>query len=306
MRSEIETLLMQSGVSGEEGPVLNWIRKQLPELVSARQDAMGNLIVHRPGRGKNLLAVTPVDTAGLIVTHFDGEKARVGMMGPLAPWMYAGRIVCLSGGGQALVLADKTDGAPEADSLWLKGLDGAALTVGQTAVLRPEVQEGNDWIGAENLSTRIGPWLLLEFLRNCQKDWDLFCVFAAQGQLGGRGAETAAFSMQPEEVLLLGTCPASPETAAGQGPVVPAMDKTAVYAPSLRARLERAAAAEKIPVQKAVLLKQARGGGGLCKAAAGVPVGCLLVPVEQGGAMELAQKSDLLACRDVLLALEEQ
>ena len=72
MLEQLKTLCALNGVSGDEGAVRDYIRREAePYADSIRTDAMGNLIVHKKGKkrtGNKLLLAAHMDEVGVIVT----------------------------------------------------------------------------------------------------------------------------------------------------------------------------------------------------------------------------------------------
>ena len=70
MLGRLEALSNLNGVSGDEGRVRAYIRSELTPLgLDTRVDAMGNLIVHKPGNGPRVMCCAHMDEVGMIVTR---------------------------------------------------------------------------------------------------------------------------------------------------------------------------------------------------------------------------------------------
>ena len=75
------------GPSGDESDVAAAIeRLAAPYADECFRDALGNLIVHKRGRGPKVLFAAHMDSIGFIVTHIDGDGfLRFGRLGGLTP-----------------------------------------------------------------------------------------------------------------------------------------------------------------------------------------------------------------------------
>lgn len=304
MLANWKDLMFFPGVAGREQTFALWLAAECSRFGQASRDALGNVILHRPGTGKKIMLTTSMDTAGLLVTYVKPEeRIRVQILGQLPAWMYVGRLVLLPG-GQALVRSDRLGQDVKAEELYLEPL-GCRITVGDTAFLLPHPVQSEDGLYSAHLSERLGCACLLQLLETEPAGCDLYCVFTVQGQLGNRGASAAAFSVSPDLIISVEPCRCYRDYRPGDGPAVMVMDNDTLYSPEAIRLLERAA--EKAGVAISRQTDGAQGAGGtLQKGSGGVPVGCLAYCVaDMQSAVEHANLRDVEQCTAVLRALVE-
>ena len=308
MKSELKQLIGLPGVSGTEGPVLDWLQEKLESVGEVCRDAMGNLLVHRKGSGKKLMLTTPVDLPGLMVTQLeDGGTARVGTLGPLEPWMYVGRTVTMSEGSQAVVRSHGSGSNCRAEDLYLDLSDGP-VAIGETASFSPAWHETAESIGASYLSARGGCAILLRLLQNLKAgSWDLYVVFTVQGQLGNRGIGPASYGVQPDMAIAVEGCKEEGAIQSGKGPVVALLDRRAIYSKSVTDKIRQAAAAKNLTIQLSAGQREAVGGGGSLPIGGGIPTGSLRFAVKDWHSpLEVASIRDMEACTTLLQAILEE
>jgi endoglucanase len=134
---------------------------------------------------------------------------------------------------------------------------------------------------------RAGCAALVELTRGEPFDFDLYAVFTVQEEVGLRGAQVAAYTIEPDAAFVLDCTPAndmpkkqdvSPNTILGQGPAIYIMGGRTFSDRRLVALLMRAGDEDGIPYQ----IRQPGGGstdaGSIQLARGGVPVVSVSVP----------------------------
>ena len=232
MKSLIQKLVETPGPSGYESQVRDLVRAEIEPLVDElRVDQMGNLIA-RKGRkvagGSKVMLAAHLDEVGVVVTHIDEQGfARFLPVGELDPLTCLGSRVRFLNGVTGVIgaerLADEKK-APDFGQLFIDlGYSSRAecpLRVGDAAVfVQPFIELGERLVG-KALDDRIGVALLVEVLRQMQTQkiqsaHELYFVFSVQEQAGGRGAISAAFSVDPDLGLAIDATPCG-DTPAGQ------------------------------------------------------------------------------------------
>ena len=83
----IQTLVSAHGPSGDEGHIRTTIAElATPYSSEIATDTIGNLIIHKPGRGPKLMLCAHMDSIGFIVTHIEKDGfLRVGKLGGISP-----------------------------------------------------------------------------------------------------------------------------------------------------------------------------------------------------------------------------
>ncbi len=251
------------------------------------RDTMGNLCVHKPGKGERVMLAAHMDSIGFIATYID-EKGfvRVGNLGGirLVPALY--QRVVFSNGVVGVVCADAGVDAKdlEMDKLYIDTM-GQTVRPGDTATFVGEMTQSGDCIVSPYHDDRIGCAILLKLLEELKEtDVDLFCVFTAQEEVGCRGAGPAAYAIMPDYAIAIdvtgtGDIPGDGKSPVklGGGPVIKIMDRAAIGHPDVIARMEKAAEKAGISCQRLVATAGGTDTGAMAASRGGVPAACLSI-----------------------------
>lgn len=308
-----------SGVSSREEAVRALIRAlAAPWAHEVREDPMGSLIVHKKGRkpGKSLLLSAFMDECGVMVSDFTEQGfLRFQTVGAVDRRSLIGKRVLLGErevpgviGMKPVHLStpEERKSVPKTKDLYID--IGARSGDEARALLEPgdvghfpgpcgPFGEGL-WRGG-GLESRIPCAVLLKLLRE-EPGADCTFVFAAQAQVGNRGALAAASRTRPDAALCLCGTPAADlwdvpeqrrETRLGGGVVLPVSDSGALFDRGLFERLRALAQEAHIPWQvQAAAPGRSDARAWVC---AGVPTAGLALPVRYCHApLELAACSD--------------
>ncbi len=261
-----------------------------------------------------------MDAIGIVVTHIDDNGfarfAQVGglMLGDLIDC----RVRFQNGTRGVISFEEKTPYKQLGfDNLFLD--IGAAdreqaeehIRVGDFAVFdgTPFVQ--GDIVSGHNLVTRFGCIALIgEMATQKQTDYDLYVAFTAQEEVGLRGAQTAAFAIQPDYAIVVdvtdtGDMPERRYPMAvklGAGPAVKVMDRSVICDNDVKDALYRAAERASIPVQREIMEFGGTDTGVIQRTAGGVKVGAVSIPTryihspsEMANGNDIRQAAALLA-----------
>jgi tetrahedral aminopeptidase len=310
-------LLSAYGPSGRESGIRAALRRGARGLGTMREDATGNLILHRTGKGPRLLLAAPMDAPGVIVTRVDGTgQGRIAILGSRAPVELIGATALFQDGRRAVIGYERPKGSKdgteiEADQLFLEtGLSGKEagrlLPVGSVAALedRP-VRLGDLWCAA-NLDNRASCATVLSALRSVRAPrYDLHVVWSAQSDLGARGAATGAFGVDPELAIVVDVAHVDSRSggmAIGQGPALGLKEDGYVAHPEALALLKRAASAARIRTQWLIRDWEGSDARAIRAARFGVPTALVAIPARRSGgppsivhARDLAQTAALIA-----------
>ena len=115
---------------------------------------------------------------------------------------------------------------------------------------------------------------------------DVYFVFTTQEEVGVRGARTAAFGVDPDVGIAVDVTAAADtpnavkmEMALGRGPCIKIKDAGAISDPRVVQWMIRTAEKNKLPYQREVLLFGGTDAQAIQLARAGVPAGCISIPV---------------------------
>ncbi|MGM9676247.1 MAG: M42 family metallopeptidase [Butyricicoccus sp.] len=292
------------GPSGREQDIVETLTELTADTVhdigdwEHHTDAMNNLIYHRPGTGKTVLLAAHMDSIGIVVTHIDKDGfARFAQVGGLMIGDLIDRRVRFRNGTRGVIsFEEKTPYAKLGfDNLFLD--IGAAnqeqaeqsIQVGDFAVFDGEPFQQGDILCGPYLDNRIGCLTLIGVMAELAKkeyDTDLYVAFTAQEEVGLRGAQTAAFAIQPDYAIAVdvtdtGDMPERKYPMAvklGAGPAVKIMDRSVICDQAVKQALYAAAEQENIPVQREIMEFGGTDTGVIQRAAGGVRAGAVSIP----------------------------
>jgi tetrahedral aminopeptidase len=314
MIERLRTLSEAPGVSGDETAVRRALRPMLADYVDElRVDAMGNLIARRSGTGASgrgpdsplrVMIAAHMDEVGLMVTGHTGEGAlRVETVGGIPSRVLPGLTVSVGKDAVPGVIgiqaihrtnrnANKT--APAISKLAVdigatnKEEAERVAPVGTSIVFATRFTRMGHSCKGKAFDDRVGCAALIELLRGEPFPFELYGVFTVQEEVGLRGAQVAAYAIEPDVGIALegtladdlpkGELDVSPITELGKGPAITVMDRSYSTPPYLLSHFIRTAETEGLPHQ----IKQPGIGGtdagGIHRTRAGVPSITVAVP----------------------------
>lgn len=301
MKKLLQQLTETFGPSGYEDKVRALVRAEVePYADEIRTDALGNLIVRKkPSRQtkdtKRIMIAAHMDEIGLIVSHVD-EKGFVHFSpigGVFGRYMLGGRVRFLNGvhGVIGYDRIEKVNELPPLDHIFIDvgatSKKDCPVKVGDVAAFdRPFIEMGSRWV-AKAMDDRVGVLIAIETLRALKSTpHDIYFVFTTQEEVGGRGASTSAYGIDPDLGIAIDVTPAGDtpnalkmEMALGKGPCIKIKDHQMIADPRVVAWMRRTAETARIPYQREVLLVGTTDARAIQISRAGVPSGCLSIPV---------------------------
>lgn len=291
------------GPSGHEGHVRQIVRREVEPLSDeVRVDALGNLIVRRKpskpsAETKRIMIAAHMDEIGLIVSHVDKNGfARFSSIGGVfRKYVLGGRVRFLNG-TQGVIGYDKLDNINELPTLDKVYIDVGATSpkdcpvrIGDVAAFdRPFTEMGKRLV-AKSMDNRVGVLVAIETLRALKgksTPHDLYFVFTTQEEVGTRGAVTSAYGVDPDIGIAVDVTPTGDtpnamkmEMSLGKGTCIKFQDAGSIADPRIVQWMVAAAEKNKIPYQREVLLIGGTDAKAIQSVRAGVPSGCISVPV---------------------------
>ena len=317
----LKELTELSGVSGCEYEVRNYIKQRLNEIGCAFYiDKLGNVIAHNKGK-KNItiMVAAHMDEVGLIVNHIDSDGfIKFKAVGGIDQRVLNSKIVLVGEkkipgviGSKAVHLMSEEEKGTSVpiDKLYIdigsssKSETEKLVQIGDYIIFKSDyVEFGDNLIKAKALDDRAGVSIILELL-SMKLDADFYGVFTVMEEVGLRGAETAAYQLEPDlGIVLEGTvCADMPEvepcdksTLIGKGAALSLMDGTTVYDIDLVRDIAKIAEEKNIMYQ---FRKSSSGGndaGVIHKAKKGSKVVAISVPCRYiHSPVNVASKSDI-------------
>lgn len=306
------------------------IREVISELVvpyvdELTTDAMGNLIAHKKGAGKKLLFAAHMDSIGLIVTHVEKEGyVRFGSLGWLPPVDIRRQSVIFENGVRG-VIALPEDKEEEKEvkltdcfvDIGAKDREEALTMVklGDTAVYDAPTYLQNGKVYSKYLDNRSGCAVLIAALKQIKESKnDLYFVFTTQEEVGLRGAQPAAFGLEPDVGIAVDVtmsddlpgCTHSCSCVLGKGPGVKVMDGSVICQPQVVSWMNEVAKKAGISVQQDVLRGGGTDAGAILTSRGGVYTGGICVPCRYTHSpVEVCDLGDIEACARFAAALAE-
>lgn len=308
------------GPPGREAGIRAEIRRALRGLGTLREDATGNLMLHRAGRGPRLLLATSMDAPGVIVTRIESTgTGRVTFLGGRAASELIGATIRFENGGRGLLGYDRgkgsKDGADlEAEQLFLEtGLApkeaGRRFPVGSVGSIDDSpIRLGDLWCAA-NLDNRAGCAAVVAALRAAGSvRYDLHVAFTAQSDLGARGAITGTFGVDPEIGIVVDVAHADPKEsggpALGRGPCLALKEEGYLAHPAALDLAKRAATAAKIKTQWLIRESEGSDARAIRASRAGVPTAMLAIPARRtGGPSSFVHARDIVDMANLVARL---
>ncbi len=301
MKPLLKQLTETFGPSGYEENVRKLVRAEVKPLADEiKVDALGSLIARkRPSKftkdTKKIMIAAHMDEIGLMVSHIDENGfARFSSIGGVfGRYLLGGRVRFLNGvtGVIGFDRFDKMNEIPPLDKIYIDvgatSRKDCPVKVGDVAAFDRSFVEMGDRLVAKSMDDRVGVLVAIETLRSLKSTpHDVYVVFTTQEEVGTRGAGTSAFGIDPDLGIAVDVTAAADtphalkmEMKLGKGPCVKIQDGGMLADPRVVQWMIRTAEKSKIPYQREVLLFGSTDARAMQLARAGVPAGCLSIPV---------------------------
>jgi tetrahedral aminopeptidase len=334
----IETLTILSnlsGVSGDETEVRDYLSDRLAKgRFETRVDSIGNLLV-RKGRqkSKRIMLAAHMDEVGLMIMDFEkngllrfkavgGIDSRVLVAKRLLVGMH--ELPGVIGSKPIHLQKQGEQNKPFRDNeLYIdcgfKNREEASdyLRIGEYATFAVKCRViSKNALRGKAFDNRVGCLVLLSLLLE-ENGLSFDAAFTVQEEVGTRGAQIAAYTMEPDLALVVEATAASDtpgteqelsSTILGQGPAISLMDSTVMVDRQLRTGLVRAADKAKVCYQYRRFTAAGTDGGAIAYSRSGVKTAVLSVPCRYiHSPHSILFQSDLQATIDLVRSwLEEQ
>ena len=223
LKEVLKKLCLVPAPAGAESALHAAAREVMAPFGKCEADKRGNFICTKEGSGKHFLLDAHMDQIGLAVTAIEpGGFLKVGKVGGMDRRVLPGAEVLVLGKEPVYgiisakpphLTADKERGkAPDFEDLAVDtGLEEAQLrslvALGDPVVYRPYFGELlGDTVTATALDNRAGMAILarvMELLQQQDSCAQVSAVFSVGEEVGGRGADNAAFAIDAEEAIVV-------------------------------------------------------------------------------------------------------
>ncbi len=308
MLETIKALCALSGVSGDEGPVRDYIKSRVASYADdMKTDAMGNLIVFKKGKktpSKTVMLCAHMDEVGVIITGItDDGYLKFDCVGGIDRRVLIGKTVTIGKSGvfgviglmaYHLVKKDEREKIPPLSDMYIdigagnKEEAAKLVSPGDTGAFDNSfIAFGNGFVKTKALDDRAGCAVLIKLLES-ELPVDCAFAFTVQEEVGTRGAAVAAYSVKPDIALIventtaadLPSVPSSKKVCSvGKGVVIPFMDNATIYDRELYAMLTALAERNEIPWQTKSYISGGTDAGAVQRSHGGVMTAGIAAPV---------------------------
>lgn len=340
----LRTLTQTPSVPGREHRIRKVIMDHITEnnlFDEISVDAMGSLIGIRRARRAaansdskttRVMLAAHMDQIGFLVRHIDDSGfLRVNPAGGFdARNLFARKVrVCTSGddlpgimnaSGKPIHIASDADKKkiPEVTDFFIDlGLSvehvRSKVLIGDMVVLEGPFEEVGNSVVSQCLDNRIGCWAQIRAIENLtHHNCDIFAVWTVQEEVGLRGAQPAAFGVEPDVAVACDTTlccktPGVPDedrvSVSGDGVCLHVMDGSMISDIALVEDFEKIAQARGIKCQRAILPRGGQDGAVIQRSRGGVRTISLACPVKYIHTVtEMSHKDDLDSYHTLLTA----
>ncbi|MDX1614987.1 MAG: hypothetical protein R3300_11810 [Candidatus Promineifilaceae bacterium] len=334
MNEVLKALSDLPGISGHEGPVRQFISKHIADHVDdIWVDVLGNLVAVKEGfsdPGYKVLLDAHMDEVGFVITSVERDgTCKFATVGGLDERMLPGKVVAIGSDAISGVIGLKpihlTKGRERKRKVKLSSLRidiGAKnrsdaekhVQPGDPVVFAGSYYESGPIAWGKAMDNRAGCAALVALLAGEPFPFTILASFSVQEEVGLRGAQVVARSVQPDLALILEATPAydlptdrdvSPNVVLGQGACLYVMDGGTISDPRLVQHITNLAHDHKIPYQ----VRQPGGGrtnaAAIQRSAAPLPAATIAVPVRYTHSptsmMSLVDYGHLIALTEAIL-----
>ena len=308
---DLKTICELPGISGREEPVRKAIYDECVEKLGKENviiDRAGNVIAHKAGRKANaprVMVAAHMDEVGLmVVSATEDGLLRVCAIGGVDPRVLVSKRVKVGYGEKQLdgvigamaihqqTAEDRKHVLP-ISQLYVdigardKAEAEAKAPMGTPIVFdTPYTEFGLNKVLVKALDDRVACYNLLRLL-DCDAAGDTWFAFTAQEEVGCRGAEAAAFRINPDIGIALegtsandtGNLPESQQVCAqGKGVAISFMDRATIAQPEMFREMIALAQEKGIPYQVKMAVAGGNDSGPMQRARTGAKTCVLSVP----------------------------
>ena len=299
MNELLTKLCTTFGPSGREHLIIDFIKKEVKEYSDSMEvDALGSLIVKKNGKSsdKRLMFAAHADEIGIAVTFIDTrgyiQFSTVGGVN-LKNKLGGSRVIFESGVVGIIQQRDVFKKRNvEIQELFIdigsKNREEtlSKVRVGDFAVFDGSSLSQGDYFISKALDDRVGCLVLIETLKQLKKpEFDTYFVFSSQEEVGTRGAQGAAYAIEPDFALAVDVtlCGDTPEDfqvnmELGKGVAIKSRDRNIIVPTAVINHLTSLADKKKIPWHMEVLPFGGTDAGAIQLTKGGVPAGTLSIP----------------------------
>ncbi|MHA7128045.1 M42 family metallopeptidase [Algoriphagus namhaensis] len=230
MAIEIELLKQVceiAGAPGFEKRIRDLVIKEVTPLVDeVKVDNLGNVIAIKKGKrnpgGKRVMVAAHLDEIGFIITHIDDNGfLRFHTLGGFDPKTLTAQRVIVHGkkdlvgvmGSKPIhvMSQEERNKLPKTTDFFIDlGMSKEEvlkyISIGDPVTRERELIEMGDCVNCKSIDNRVAVFILIEALKTLENPaYDVYATFTVQEEVGLRGANVAAHSINPDFGIALDT-----------------------------------------------------------------------------------------------------
>ncbi|MEL6533767.1 MAG: M42 family metallopeptidase [Bacteroidota bacterium] len=339
--SLLRDICVTPGAPGFEKPIRDRVLAEVKDLADEVSiDNLGNVFAIRRAKAgaepaKKLMVAAHMDEIGFIVKHIDDQGfVRFHTLGGFDPKTLTAQRVIIHGKEDVIgVMGTKPIHvmSPEERTKMPKTTDfyidmgmgkeevEKIVSVGDPITRERDLIEMGECVNSKSIDNRVSVFILIEALRalkDVELDVDFYGVFTVQEEVGIRGANVAAHTVNPDFAIALDTTIAYdlPGAAAhekvtelGKGAAIKVLDGMTICDYRMVAYMKQVADNKEIPWQSEILPAGGTDTAGLQRMGKnGAIAGAISIPTRHlHQVIEMAHKQDIQYCIDLLVACSE-
>lgn len=318
---ELQELSLVSGVSGSEEEVRKIIQPRIEKWVDEiRVDPLGNLIALKNGTRSSfrVMVVAHMDEVGLMVRRIEkngllrftkvgyiddkvllskavliGPQKIPGVIGAKPPHLLKKEERTQVVKVEQMHIDIGAEGKEEAEKI---------VKIGDYVTFNTQFEDWGMVLKGKAFDDRVGCAVLIELLKE-DYPFSIGGVFTAQEEIGGGGAQVAAYRLEPKVAFVLEGTTAddtpkkkevSPCTILGKGPALTYMDGSTICDRQLFNFLVKTAEGKRIPYQIKQIPAAGTDAALIQRTRSGIPVAIISVPCRYlHSPVSLVNKEDL-------------
>ncbi len=312
------------GAPGYESRIRELVHTTVGPLVDeVSVDNMGNIIALKKGESssKKAMVAAHMDEIGFMVTHIDENGfVRFTTLGGFDPKTLTAQRVIIHGERDVtgvmgtkpihVMSSEEKTKMPKVQDYYIDlGMSKEEvekhITIGNPITREQEMIEMGDCVNGKSIDNRVSVFVLLEALKKLERiPFDVYAVFTVQEEVGIRGANVAAHSINPDFGFGLDTTiafdlPGAAEhekvTSLGKGTAIKIMDAMTICDYRMVDFMKKTADKNNIPWQVEVLTAGGTDTAGLQRMGKnGAIAGAVSIPTRYlHQVIEMAHKKDI-------------
>ncbi|OEK05698.1 M42 family metallopeptidase [Roseivirga misakiensis] len=327
-----------AGAPGFEKRIRDLVIAEVNPLVDELSvDNMGNVFAIKRGvnnpDGKKVMVAAHMDEIGFIVSHIDDNGfVRFQTLGGFDPKTLTAQRVIIHGREDVIgvmgskpihvmTAEERTKVAKTSDYFIDLGMPKEdvekVIAIGDPITRERELIEMGNCVNCKSIDNRVSVFILIEALRNLKKQpYDVYGVFTVQEEVGLRGANVSAHTINPDFGFgldttiafdLPGAQPHEMVTELGKGTAIKILDASTICDYRMVAYMKEMANKHDIKWQPEILVAGGTDTAGVQRMGKnGAISGAVSIPTRHlHQVIEMASKDDIQASIDLLMACLE-